>query len=119
MDNESRRSLSKNERISRITTNGNHTNPRRNLDNVPHSLRRKHKHSIDGREREEVLARPEKSGHIAKWAIKLGEHEIEFRGHSLIKEQILADFLAETPSTRDKEIPAKEAKRKEPEPKSA
>ncbi|GJV38600.1 reverse transcriptase domain-containing protein [Tanacetum coccineum] len=68
MDNGSKRSLSKNERISRTTTN---------------------------------------------------EHEIEFRGRSSIKEQILADFLTETPSMRYREILAEEAKRKEPEPESA
>nr|GEW32215.1 putative reverse transcriptase domain, ribonuclease H-like domain protein [Tanacetum cinerariifolium] len=67
----------------------------------------------------QILARLKKSGRIAKWAIKLGEHEIEFRGRNLIKGQILADFLAETPLKKDKEIKNREAKRKEPESKNA
>ncbi|GJR38924.1 reverse transcriptase domain-containing protein [Tanacetum coccineum] len=40
----------------------------------------------------QILARPEKSRRIAKWAIELG-HEIEFKGRNLVKGQILADFL--------------------------
>ncbi|GJY23655.1 reverse transcriptase domain-containing protein [Tanacetum coccineum] len=28
----------------------------------------------------QILARPKKSGRVAKWAIELGEHEIEFKG---------------------------------------
>ncbi|GJX31955.1 reverse transcriptase domain-containing protein [Tanacetum coccineum] len=64
----------------------------------------------------QVLAKPEKSGRVAKWAIELGEHEIEFKGRNSIKGQILADFLAETsPMEREKEKNG-EAKRKEPEP---
>ncbi|GKA03227.1 hypothetical protein Tco_0676008 [Tanacetum coccineum] len=51
----------------------------------------------------------------AKWAIKLGEHEIEFRGKNSVKGQILADFLAETPPMGDREVKDEEAKRKEPE----
>ncbi|GJZ98187.1 reverse transcriptase domain-containing protein [Tanacetum coccineum] len=47
----------------------------------------------------QILARPEKSGRISKWAIKLGEHDIKFIGHNSVKGQLLVDFLAETPST--------------------
>nr|GEW53554.1 retrotransposon protein, putative, Ty3-gypsy subclass [Tanacetum cinerariifolium] len=50
-----------------------------------------------------ILARPEKSRRIAKWAIKLGEHEIKFRGRNSVKGQILADFLSETPPLGDRE----------------
>nr|GEW07748.1 hypothetical protein [Tanacetum cinerariifolium] len=64
-----------------------------------------------------ILARPEKSGRIAKWAIELGEHEIEFRERNLVNGQILADFLAETPSKEEEGAKDEEAKRKEPEPK--
>ncbi|GKB44378.1 reverse transcriptase domain-containing protein [Tanacetum coccineum] len=96
MDNESRRSLSKNERTSRSTTNG--------------SKQQTHK---------QILTRLEMSGRIAKWAIKLGEHEIEFRGRNSVKGQILADFLAETPSMGYREIMDEEAKRKELEPENA
>ncbi|GKF16293.1 reverse transcriptase domain-containing protein [Tanacetum coccineum] len=44
---------------------------------------------------------------------------IEFRGRNSVKGHILADFLAETPSMRDREIKDEEAKRKEPEPENA
>ncbi|GKC54016.1 reverse transcriptase domain-containing protein [Tanacetum coccineum] len=50
---------------------------------------------------------------------ELGEHEIEFRGRNSIKGHILADFLAKTPSKKDREIKDGEAKRKEPEPENA
>nr|GEX06211.1 hypothetical protein [Tanacetum cinerariifolium] len=45
-----------------------------------------------------------------------GEHEIEFKGKNSIKGQILADFLAETSSTKIEEEKDGRAKRKEPEP---
>ncbi|GKC05848.1 hypothetical protein Tco_0997458 [Tanacetum coccineum] len=35
-------------------------------------------------------------GRVSRWAIDLGEHEIEFKPRNEVKEQILADFLAET-----------------------
>ncbi|GKB07085.1 reverse transcriptase domain-containing protein [Tanacetum coccineum] len=44
-----------------------------------------------------------------------GEHEIEFRGRNSVKGQILADFLAETPSKEKEGAKDEEAKRKEPE----
>ncbi|GJW23541.1 reverse transcriptase domain-containing protein [Tanacetum coccineum] len=44
----------------------------------------------------QVLLKPENSGRLAKWAIKLGEHEIIYKPRSAIKGQILADFLAES-----------------------
>nr|GEX33078.1 retrovirus-related Pol polyprotein from transposon TNT 1-94 [Tanacetum cinerariifolium] len=46
-----------------------------------------------------ILTRPEKSRRIAKWAIKLGEHDIKFKGHNSVKGHVLADFLAKMPST--------------------
>ncbi|GJX03588.1 reverse transcriptase domain-containing protein [Tanacetum coccineum] len=67
----------------------------------------------------QILARPEKSGSIAKWAIELREHKIEFRGRNSIKGQVLADFLAETPPKKNREIKDGEAKRKELEPDNA
>nr|XP_043619932.1 uncharacterized protein LOC122591751 [Erigeron canadensis] len=48
----------------------------------------------------QVLTKPEVSGRLAKWAIELGEHEVEFRPRNSVKGQILADFLAETPPQR-------------------
>ncbi|GKC94235.1 reverse transcriptase domain-containing protein [Tanacetum coccineum] len=57
---------------------------------------------------------------MAKWAIELGEHDIEFRGRNSIKGQVLAGFLAETPSvegedtdTEKCEIPNDESKSKD------
>ncbi|GJZ55428.1 reverse transcriptase domain-containing protein [Tanacetum coccineum] len=58
----------------------------------------------------QVLAKPEKSGRVAKWAIELGEHKIEFKGRNSIKGQILADFLAETSPTEREEEKNREAK---------
>jgi len=46
----------------------------------------------------QVLAKPEVSGRLAKWAVELGEHEISFHPRTSLKGQILADFLAETDS---------------------
>ena len=45
----------------------------------------------------QILLKPEKSGRLAKWAIELGEHEIEYRPRNGIKGQALADFLSELP----------------------
>ncbi|GKC92050.1 hypothetical protein Tco_1157492 [Tanacetum coccineum] len=38
---------------------------------------------------------------VSRWAIDLGEHEIEFKPRNEVKEQILADFLAETQEGED------------------
>ncbi|GJX14690.1 hypothetical protein Tco_0206448 [Tanacetum coccineum] len=38
---------------------------------------------------------------IAKWAIKLREHDIEFKGRDSVKGQIPADFLSKTPLKED------------------
>ncbi|GJT07148.1 hypothetical protein Tco_0841610 [Tanacetum coccineum] len=54
-----------------------------------------------------ILALPKKSGRTAKWAIELGEHDIEFRGRNSVKGQLLADFRAET-LTESKEKEYKE-----------
>ncbi|XP_071736366.1 uncharacterized protein [Rutidosis leptorrhynchoides] len=40
--------------------------------------------------------KPEKSGRMDKWAIELGEHDIEFQVRNSIKGQVFADFIAET-----------------------
>ncbi|XP_071728668.1 uncharacterized protein [Rutidosis leptorrhynchoides] len=44
----------------------------------------------------QVLYKPEVSGRLAKWAIELGEHEINFSPRTAVKGQILADYLAKT-----------------------
>nr|XP_043619948.1 uncharacterized protein LOC122591770 [Erigeron canadensis] len=43
----------------------------------------------------QILLKPEKSGRVAKWAIELGEHDIEFRAQHAIKGQVLANFFNE------------------------
>ncbi|XP_071736546.1 uncharacterized protein [Rutidosis leptorrhynchoides] len=43
-----------------------------------------------------ILRNPESSGRLAKWAIQLGEYEINFSPRQAVKGQILADFLLET-----------------------
>ncbi|GKE34995.1 reverse transcriptase domain-containing protein, partial [Tanacetum coccineum] len=57
---------------------------------------------------------------VDKWAIELGEHDIEFKGHNSIKGQVLADFLVKTPFVEGKdkeiekcEIPDEESKSKD------
>ncbi|GJT91004.1 reverse transcriptase domain-containing protein [Tanacetum coccineum] len=49
----------------------------------------------------QVLLKPENSDRLAKWAIKLGEHEIIYKPRSAIKGQVLADFLAESPTNNN------------------
>ncbi|GJU89694.1 reverse transcriptase domain-containing protein [Tanacetum coccineum] len=44
-----------------------------------------------------TLTSPEKSGRIAKWAIELGKHDIEFGGRGSRKTQIPKDFSIEIP----------------------
>ncbi|GKB12238.1 reverse transcriptase domain-containing protein, partial [Tanacetum coccineum] len=54
---------------------------------------------------------------IAKWAIKLREHDFEFKGRNSVKGHILADFLAETPSAEGKDTKIKKPKIVNEEPK--
>ncbi|XP_071719444.1 uncharacterized protein [Rutidosis leptorrhynchoides] len=51
----------------------------------------------------QVLSKPEKSSRMAKWAIELGEHDIEFRVRHAIKGQVLADFIAETDNLNEED----------------
>ncbi|XP_071709286.1 uncharacterized protein [Rutidosis leptorrhynchoides] len=51
----------------------------------------------------QVLSKLEKSGRMAKWAIELGEHDIEFRVRHAIKGQVLADFIAETDNVNEED----------------
>jgi hypothetical protein len=44
---------------------------------------------------QQILRKPEVSGRLAKWAIELGEHTIKYCPRTLVKGQVLADFLAE------------------------
>lgn len=47
----------------------------------------------------QILLRLEKLRHLAKWAIELGEHDIDYRSHISIKAQALVDFLVKIPDT--------------------
>ncbi|XP_076932511.1 uncharacterized protein LOC143598076 [Bidens hawaiensis] len=49
-----------------------------------------------------VLSKPELSRRLAKWAIKLGEHAIEYKPRPVIKGQVLADFVTEVPQHKEK-----------------
>nr|XP_043633459.1 uncharacterized protein LOC122604652 [Erigeron canadensis] len=46
----------------------------------------------------QVLLKPENSRRLAKWAVELGEHEIIYKPRTSLKGQVLADFLAESPT---------------------
>ncbi|GJZ69402.1 reverse transcriptase domain-containing protein [Tanacetum coccineum] len=66
----------------------------------------------------QIIVRLKKSGRIAKWAIELGEHDIKFKGRNSVKGQILADFLAETSFTEEKETESNESEAAIEEPKT-
>ncbi|XP_022857110.1 uncharacterized protein LOC111378175 [Olea europaea var. sylvestris] len=52
-----------------------------------------------------ILQRPDVSGRLLKWAVELGEFDIEFKPRPSIKAQALADFIAElTPKTERLEV---------------
>lgn len=44
---------------------------------------------------EKILQKPNTSGRLTKWAIKLSEFDIEYHPHAAIKAQVLADFVTE------------------------
>ncbi|XP_076908805.1 uncharacterized protein LOC143565832 [Bidens hawaiensis] len=50
-----------------------------------------------------VLSKPELSGRLAKWALELGEHAIEYKPRPSIKGQVLANFIAEIPQEKEEE----------------
>nr|XP_027118756.1 uncharacterized protein LOC113735999 [Coffea arabica] len=43
----------------------------------------------------QILTKPEVSGRMTKWAVKLTEHDLSYQPRTAIKVQALADFLAE------------------------
>ncbi|XP_076955831.1 uncharacterized protein LOC143630803 [Bidens hawaiensis] len=58
---------------------------------------------LTGYKLKNVLSKPELSGRLAKWAIELGEHAIEYKPKPAIKGQVLADFVTEVPQHKKKE----------------
>ncbi|GMH19404.1 hypothetical protein Nepgr_021245 [Nepenthes gracilis] len=52
-----------------------------------------------------ILQKPDVSGRLVKWAIELGEFDIEFRPRPAIKAQALADFIVETTTPIQEEQP--------------
>ncbi|XP_076894831.1 uncharacterized protein LOC143547243 [Bidens hawaiensis] len=53
-------------------------------------------HVLTNKPLQQVLMKPEVSGRLAKWAIELGDHAIEYRPRTSFKGQILADFITES-----------------------
>ncbi|XP_076945368.1 uncharacterized protein LOC143616417 [Bidens hawaiensis] len=49
-----------------------------------------------------LLSKPELSGRLAKWAIELGYHSIEYKPRPAIKGQVLVDFTTEVPHNKEK-----------------
>ncbi|XP_076948965.1 uncharacterized protein LOC143621422 [Bidens hawaiensis] len=47
--------------------------------------------------------KPEVSGRLAKWAIELGDHTIEYKHRAAFKGQVMADFITETTSPEGEE----------------
>ena len=43
----------------------------------------------------QILHKPETSGRLVKWAIKLSEFDIRYKPKTMIKGQVLADFIME------------------------
>ncbi|KAL0373856.1 UNVERIFIED_CONTAM: Gag-Pol polyprotein [Sesamum radiatum] len=41
------------------------------------------------------MTKPDASGRLVKWAVELGEYDIEYQGRTSIKAQALADFIVE------------------------
>ncbi|XP_076915799.1 uncharacterized protein LOC143575267 [Bidens hawaiensis] len=58
---------------------------------------------ITGYKLKNMLSKPELSGRLAKWAIELGEHSIEYKPKPAIKGQVLTDFVMEVPQEKQQE----------------
>ncbi|XP_016178934.1 uncharacterized protein LOC107621425 [Arachis ipaensis] len=51
----------------------------------------------------QILTKPELAGRLTKWSIELSEFDIQFQPRSVLKAQVLADFITElTPDERNK-----------------
>ncbi|KAL0385128.1 UNVERIFIED_CONTAM: Polyprotein P3 [Sesamum radiatum] len=42
-----------------------------------------------------IMTRPDASGRLVKWAVELGEYDIEYQSRTTVKAQALADFVVE------------------------
>ncbi|KAL0455884.1 UNVERIFIED_CONTAM: Retrovirus-related Pol polyprotein from transposon gypsy [Sesamum latifolium] len=42
-----------------------------------------------------IMTRPDASGRLVKWAVELGEYDVEYQSRTAIKAQVLADFVVE------------------------
>ncbi|GMH04323.1 hypothetical protein Nepgr_006162 [Nepenthes gracilis] len=64
-----------------------------------------------------ILQKPDVSGRLVKWAIELGEFDVEFQPRPAIKAQALADFLVETaiPALDEQPTEDEETFRRNPE----
>ncbi|GJT20075.1 reverse transcriptase domain-containing protein [Tanacetum coccineum] len=63
----------------------------------------------------QVLSRPEVVGRLQKWSIELGGYDIQYRPRTLVKGQILADFIVERPEDDPLDTPM-EAEEELPDP---
>ncbi|KAL0433347.1 UNVERIFIED_CONTAM: hypothetical protein Slati_2669000 [Sesamum latifolium] len=50
-----------------------------------------------------VMTRPDASGKLVKWAVELGEYDIEYQGRTAVKAQALADFVVEFTGEQEQE----------------
>ena len=49
-----------------------------------------------------AMSNPEAAGRMALWAIELSEIDVQYRPRTAVKEQIVADFIAEYTQSEDK-----------------
>ncbi|GJT81071.1 reverse transcriptase domain-containing protein [Tanacetum coccineum] len=61
----------------------------------------------------QVISKPDASGRLNKWSVLLREHNISYRPRTIVKGQILADFLIKKPET-DVVLPQSDINLQEP-----
>ncbi|GMH23142.1 hypothetical protein Nepgr_024985 [Nepenthes gracilis] len=64
-----------------------------------------------------ILQKPDVLGRLVKWAIELGEFDIEFKPKPTIKAQALADFIVETTTPIQEEPPTENTEQPDEVPK--
>ncbi|GAV63390.1 RVT_3 domain-containing protein, partial [Cephalotus follicularis] len=47
----------------------------------------------------QMLAKPDMSGRLVKWSVKLGEYDVKFEARPTIKSQVFADFVGDNTLT--------------------